>query len=61
MPVWVPTCATEVGFHSSNRASVGDDVCISLYRGASMKAVVLHEYGGPGKLRYEEVDDPAAG
>ncbi len=26
-----------------------------------MKAVVLHEYGGPGKLLYEEVDDPVAG
>ncbi len=26
-----------------------------------MKAVVLHEYGGPGKLIYEDVDDPVAG
>jgi NADPH:quinone reductase-like Zn-dependent oxidoreductase len=26
-----------------------------------MKAVVLHEYGGPGKLKYEDVDDPVAG
>ena len=26
-----------------------------------MKAVVLHEYGGPDKLRYEEWDDPQAG
>jgi NADPH:quinone reductase-like Zn-dependent oxidoreductase len=26
-----------------------------------MKAVVLHEYGGPGKLLYEDVDDPVAG
>jgi len=26
-----------------------------------MKAVVLHEYGGPDKLKYEEWDDPAAG
>lgn len=26
-----------------------------------MKAVVLHEYGGPGKLRYENVPDPVAG
>jgi NADPH:quinone reductase-like Zn-dependent oxidoreductase len=26
-----------------------------------MKAVVLHEYGGPGKLKYEEVPDPVAG
>lgn len=26
-----------------------------------MKAVVLHEYGGPDKLRYEEWDDPHAG
>jgi NADPH:quinone reductase-like Zn-dependent oxidoreductase len=26
-----------------------------------MKAVVLHEYGGPGKLMYEEVPDPVAG
>ena len=26
-----------------------------------MKAVVLHEYGGPEKLRYEEWDDPQAG
>jgi len=26
-----------------------------------MKAVVLHEYGGPDKLTYEEWDDPQAG
>jgi NADPH:quinone reductase-like Zn-dependent oxidoreductase len=26
-----------------------------------MKAVVLHEYGGPGKLMYEDVPDPVAG
>ena len=26
-----------------------------------MKAVVLQEYGGPDKLRYEEWDDPQAG
>jgi NADPH:quinone reductase-like Zn-dependent oxidoreductase len=26
-----------------------------------MKAVVLHEYGGPGKLKYEDVSDPVAG
>lgn len=26
-----------------------------------MKAVVLHEYGDPGKLRYEDVADPVAG
>jgi NADPH:quinone reductase-like Zn-dependent oxidoreductase len=26
-----------------------------------MKAVVLHEYGGPEKLRYEDVPDPVAG
>jgi NADPH:quinone reductase-like Zn-dependent oxidoreductase len=26
-----------------------------------MKAVVLHEYGGPGKLSYEDVVDPVAG
>ncbi len=26
-----------------------------------MKAVVLHEYGGPDKLKWEEVDDPKAG
>ena len=26
-----------------------------------MKAVVLHEYGGPGKLVYEDVPDPAPG
>ncbi len=26
-----------------------------------MKAVVLHEYGGPGKLLYEEFPDPVAG
>ena len=26
-----------------------------------MKAVVLHEYGGPDKLKYEEWDDPRAG
>ncbi|HET6168895.1 MAG TPA: NADP-dependent oxidoreductase [Terracidiphilus sp.] len=26
-----------------------------------MKAVVLHEYGGPGKLKYEQVADPIAG
>jgi NADPH:quinone reductase-like Zn-dependent oxidoreductase len=26
-----------------------------------MKAIVLHEYGGPDKLKYEEWDDPQAG
>ncbi|MGH9596084.1 MAG: NADP-dependent oxidoreductase [Edaphobacter sp.] len=26
-----------------------------------MKAVVLHEYGGPGRLVYEDVPDPVAG
>lgn len=26
-----------------------------------MKAVVLHEYGGPGELKYEDVADPVAG
>lgn len=26
-----------------------------------MKAVVLHEYGGPDKLKYEDVADPVAG
>ena len=26
-----------------------------------MKAVVLHEYGGPDKLKYEDVSDPKAG
>jgi NADPH:quinone reductase-like Zn-dependent oxidoreductase len=26
-----------------------------------MKAVVLHEYGGPDKLKYEAVPDPVAG
>jgi NADPH:quinone reductase-like Zn-dependent oxidoreductase len=26
-----------------------------------MKAVVLHEYGGPDKLKWEDVDDPQAG
>jgi NADPH:quinone reductase-like Zn-dependent oxidoreductase len=26
-----------------------------------MKAVVLHEYGGPSNLKYEDVDDPVAG
>jgi len=26
-----------------------------------MKAVVLHEYGGPEKLTLEDVDDPKAG
>jgi NADPH:quinone reductase-like Zn-dependent oxidoreductase len=26
-----------------------------------MKAVVLHEYGGPGKLKYEDVADPVPG
>ncbi len=26
-----------------------------------MKAVVLHEYGGPSKLIYEDVPDPVAG
>jgi NADPH:quinone reductase-like Zn-dependent oxidoreductase len=29
--------------------------------GVPMKAVVLHEYGGPGKLLYEDVPDPVAG
>jgi NADPH:quinone reductase-like Zn-dependent oxidoreductase len=27
----------------------------------SMKAIVLHEYGGPDKLKYEDVPDPVAG
>jgi NADPH:quinone reductase-like Zn-dependent oxidoreductase len=27
----------------------------------SMKAIVLHEYGGPNKLSYEDVPDPVAG
>ena len=26
-----------------------------------MKAVVLHEYGGPSKLKYEDFPDPVAG
>src|ERR1700740_185885 len=26
-----------------------------------MKAVVLHEYGGPDKLKYEDFADPVAG
>jgi NADPH:quinone reductase-like Zn-dependent oxidoreductase len=26
-----------------------------------MKAIVLHEFGGPSKLKYEDVDDPVAG
>ncbi len=26
-----------------------------------MKAIVLHEYGGPNKLKYEDVDDPTPG
>jgi NADPH:quinone reductase-like Zn-dependent oxidoreductase len=26
-----------------------------------MKAVVLHEYGGPGKLKYEDMPDPVPG
>ena len=26
-----------------------------------MKAAVLHEYGGPGKLKYEDFDDPKPG
>ena len=26
-----------------------------------MKAIVLHEYGGPEKLKYEDVPDPVAG
>jgi NADPH:quinone reductase-like Zn-dependent oxidoreductase len=26
-----------------------------------MKAVVLHEYGGPSNLKYEDVEDPVAG
>ena len=26
-----------------------------------MKAVLLHEYGGPSKLKYEDVPDPVAG
>src|SRR6202030_2200448 len=30
-------------------------------RGMVMKAVVLHEYGGPDNLKYEEWDDPQAG
>ena len=30
-------------------------------RGAAMKAAVLHEYGGPEKLKWEELPDPVAG
>ena len=26
-----------------------------------MKAIVIHEYGGPEVLRYEDVPDPVAG
>ena len=26
-----------------------------------MKAVVLHQYGGPDELKWEDVDDPVAG
>ena len=26
-----------------------------------MKAVVLHEYGGPSKLKYEDFPDPQPG
>src|SRR5882757_905625 len=29
--------------------------------GVPMKAVILREYGGPGKLIYEDVPDPVAG
>jgi NADPH:quinone reductase-like Zn-dependent oxidoreductase len=32
---------------------------ISFTRGVAMKAIVLHEYGGPEKLKYEEVPDPS--
>src|SRR5580698_4852406 len=31
------------------------------YGGALMKAVVLNEYGGPEKLKYEDFADPVAG
>jgi NADPH:quinone reductase-like Zn-dependent oxidoreductase len=31
---------------------------ISTFRGVRMKAIVLHEYGGPEKLKYEDVPDP---
>jgi NADPH:quinone reductase-like Zn-dependent oxidoreductase len=39
-------------------------ICISKniwLRCVPMKAVVLHEYGGPNKLIYEDVPDPVAG
>jgi NADPH:quinone reductase-like Zn-dependent oxidoreductase len=35
-------------------------VCRVRFRGVGMKAVVLHEYGGPDKLKYEDVPDPVA-
>jgi|ERR1700677_1504920 len=36
------------------------DICLKLCGGGyAMKAVVLHEYGGPGKLKFEDdVPDP---
>src|ERR1700679_1588545 len=30
-------------------------------RGVPMKAIVLHEYGGPDKLKYEDFPDPVPG
>jgi NADPH:quinone reductase-like Zn-dependent oxidoreductase len=35
--------------------------CISKAEVTQMKAVVLHEYGGPEKLKYEDMPDPVAG
>jgi len=34
---------------------------ISLREVQAMKAAVLHEFGGPSKLKYEDFDDPVAG
>src|SRR5205807_6352122 len=35
--------------------------CISFESRCQMKAVVLNEYGGPDKLKYEDVPDPVPG
>jgi NADPH:quinone reductase-like Zn-dependent oxidoreductase len=53
--------AADIYLHSSNKAAGHEGkACISLILRCQMKAVVLHEYGGPDKLKYEDVPDPVA-
>ena len=34
---------------------------LSVYKEMNMKAVVVHQYGGPEVLKFEEYPDPVAG